>query len=99
MWNHRERLLSLRHARWVVVLALALVAGLLTTPPASGDTASRLGNARHRLEQLASQIESENARVQALRAQLGAIDARVAKAKAKAVALDKTLQKNRNALE
>jgi peptidoglycan hydrolase CwlO-like protein len=99
MWNHRERLLSLRHARWVVVLALALVAGLLTTPPASGDTASRLGNARHRLKQLASQIESENARVQALRAQLAAVDAKITKAKAKAAALAKTLQKNRNALE
>jgi peptidoglycan hydrolase CwlO-like protein len=98
MWIHRERLLSLRHARWAVVLALALVAGLLTTPPASGDTASRLGNARDRLKKLESQIQAENGRVQALRAQLASVDAKVAKAKAKGAALDRTLQKTRNAL-
>src|SRR5690349_46644 len=98
MWIHRERLLSLRHARWAIVLALALLAGLLTTPPASGDTASRLGNARARLRHLASQIEVENARVQALRAQLAAVDAKIAKAKAKADAIGKTLQKTRNVL-
>src|SRR5262245_38570476 len=98
MWNHRERLLSLRHARWAVVVATALVAGLLTTPPASGDTASKLGNARHRLKQLETQIQTENARVQALRAQLAEVDAKIEKAKAKADAFDKTLQKVRKAL-
>jgi peptidoglycan hydrolase CwlO-like protein len=98
MWNHRERLLSLRHARWAIVLALALVAGLLTTPPASGDTASRLGSAKSRLKHLASQIQAENARVQDLRTQLAVVNAKITKAKAKADALARTLQKTRNSL-
>src|SRR5436190_23896813 len=98
MWIDRERLPSLRHAPWTVVLVLALVAGLLTTPPASGDTASRLGNARDRLKELESQIQAENGRVQALRAQLASVDAKIAKAKAKADALDVSLRKTRNAL-
>ena len=98
MWIHRERLLSLRHARWAVVVALALIAGLLTTPPASGDTASRLGNARERLKKLASQITAETARVAALRVQLATVDAKIARAKGKADALDASLQKTRSAL-
>jgi peptidoglycan hydrolase CwlO-like protein len=79
-------------------LVLALVAGLVWTQPAAGDTASQLSKARARLQHLVSQIKSEEGRVGALRAQLAVVDGRIAQARDKARRIDTTLQRTRTEL-
>src|SRR5437870_11988232 len=76
----RVRMPSLRHARWALPLVLALLAGLVSTMPASGDTSTELAKARAQLQRLVSQIKGEEARASALRGQPAEIDANIAQA-------------------
>jgi len=66
-----------RIARWAVLVVLALVVGLVSVGPASGDTASKLANARARLRHLGDQIKSEQAQVSALRAELSTLNVKL----------------------
>src|SRR5262249_36359257 len=92
------RVASFRRARWAVPLVLALVAGLVWSRPASGDTSSQLAKAKARLSRLASQIKGEEARVAALRAQLAGVDQRIAQARDKQARIDTTLLRTRTEL-
>src|SRR5437762_1557198 len=96
--TNRVRLKSPRHARWALPLVLALVAGLVSTLPASGDTSSQLAKARAQLQQLVTQIKGEEARASALRGQLARIDAKITQARAKADRIGASLQVTRESL-
>jgi peptidoglycan hydrolase CwlO-like protein len=96
--TNRVRLTLPRHARWALPLVLTLVAGLVWTLPASGDTSSQLSRARAQLQRLVTQIKGEEARASALRGQLAGIDAKITQARAKADRIGASLQATRESL-
>src|SRR5438445_7344041 len=96
--TNRVRLTSARHARWALPLVLALLAGLVSTLPASGDTSSQLAKAGSQLQRLVSQIKGEEARASALRGQLAGIDEKIAQARTKAGRIGASLQTTRDSL-
>ena len=88
-----------RIARWAVVVALALVAGLISVGPASGDTASKLAGARARLRHLGDQIKSEQAQVSSLRSQLATLNNKIDAEQTRLQKLDAALTLTRTQLE
>jgi len=88
-----------RGVRWAVIVALALVAGLISVGPASGDTASKLASARARLQHLGDQIKTEQAQVSSLRAQLATLNAKIDTEQARLHKLNDALLLTRTQLE
>jgi len=88
-----------RIARWTVVVVLALVAGLVSVGPASGDTASKLADARDRLRHLADQIKAEQVQVSSLRNQLATLNAKIEAEQTRLHKLNAALTLTRTQLE
>jgi len=85
--------------RSIILVVLALVVGLVSVGPASGDTASKLANARARLAHLGDQIKSEQAQVSSLRSQLATLNDKIDAEQARLRKLNDTLTLTRTQLE
>lgn len=88
-----------RIARWALVVVLALVAGLVSVAPASGDTASKLADARARLHHLGDQIKAEQTQISSLRNQLATLGDKIDAEQARLRKLNASLQLTRSQLE
>jgi peptidoglycan hydrolase CwlO-like protein len=80
-------------------MVLALLAGLVSVGPASGDTASKLSQARARLQHLGDQIKSEQAQVSSLRSELATLNGKIDAEQARLHKLNAALLLTRSQME